>query len=88
VKVAGYWNGLWTVLTPLDSTKDSVGYLLSFPATKVAKSSVRCGGGDAVASSRRAISHFIEKNKHCPLFLASSLLSLSEKHRGEESLIK
>lgn len=82
VTVAGSWkNGLWTA-APADSTRNSVGYSLSFPATQVAECNVRCGGGDDVSRPQRATSHLIEKNRRCPLFLASPLLTPSVSHRA------
>ena len=87
--ITGCWkNGIWTALTPLDSTKNSVGYSLSLPATRVAKRNVGCGGGDAVSWPQIAISHFIEKNKHCPLFLASPLLTTTVSHRAFMQKVK
>lgn len=89
VTVAGYWkNSLWTALAPLDSTKDSVSYSLSLPATQVEKGNVRCGGGDAVSYPQSAISHFIEKNKYRSLFLASPLLTTSVSHRAFMQKVK
>ena len=81
-------DGLWTALTPLDSTKDSVGDSLSLPATQVVKCNVSCKGGDAISCPRRAISPFIEKNKHCSLFLASPLLTTSVSHRAFMQKVK
>ena len=50
VTVAGCLkDGLWTALTPLDSTKDSFGDSLSLPATQVVKCNVSCKGGDAIS---------------------------------------
>ena len=80
--ITGCWkNGLWTALTPLDSSKDSVGYSFSLLASQVVKCNARCRGENAVSCPQRAISHFIEKNKHCPPFLASPLLTTSVSHR-------
>jgi hypothetical protein len=59
----------------LSCTKDSVAYSL-------------CEGGDAVSCPQRAISHFIEKNEHCPLFLAFPLLITSESHRAFMQKVK
>jgi hypothetical protein len=82
VTVAGYWkNGLCTALMPPDSTKNSVGYSLSLPATQVVNRNVHRRGADAASCPQRAISPFIEKNKQHPLFLASPLLATSVSHR-------
>jgi hypothetical protein len=89
VTAAGCWkNGPCTTLTPLDSTKNSVGHSLTLPASQVAKCNVGCGGGQAVSCTQRAISHFIEENKHRPLFLASPLLTPSESHRAFMQKVK
>jgi hypothetical protein len=58
------------------------------PATQVAKRNVGCGGGDAISYRQRTISHFIEKNKHRPLFLTSPLLTSSESHRAFMQKVK
>ena len=81
-------SGIWTGLTPLNSTKYSVGYSLSFPATQVVKCNVRCGGGDAISRPQRAISHLIEKNKHYPLSLAFPLRTTSVSHRALKQKVK
>ena len=83
LSATGYWkNGLWAALPPLDSTKYPVRYSLPPPATQVVKCNVRCRCGEVSTFPQRAISHFIEKNKHCPLFLAFPLLTPSESHRA------
>jgi hypothetical protein len=53
---------------------DSISHSLSPAATQVEKCNRGCRGGDAISYSNNAVSHFIEKNRHFPLFLASSLL--------------
>jgi hypothetical protein len=89
ITVAGYRkSGIWTGLTPLNSTRDSVGYSLSLPATQVVKCNVCCGGGDAIFCAQRAIGHFIEKNKHYPLSLAFPLLAASVSHRALMQKVK
>jgi len=55
---------------------------LASPATRVAMSNVRCRGGDVMSFAQRAISHFMQRKKHCPFFLASPLLSPSERNRA------
>ena len=63
--ITGCWkNGLWTALTPLDSTKDSVGYSLSLLASQVVKCNVRCRGGAVWSFRQRAVCHFIQRKKH------------------------
>ena len=46
---------------------------LASPATRVAKSNVRCRGEDVRSFLQRAISHFMQKKKHYSRFLAFSL---------------
>jgi hypothetical protein len=53
---------------------------LASPATQVEKSNVRCRCGDVTSFPQRAVIHFIQRKKHCPLFLASPLHDPSESH--------
>ncbi len=63
-------------------SKDSMKKVELPSATQGCKSNVRCRGGDVISCSQRAISPFIQRKKHCPLFLASPLHDPSESHRA------
>ena len=49
---------------------------------KVAKATYVAGGAMSYPSLNRAISHFIQRKKHYPLFLASFLRYPSESHEA------
>jgi hypothetical protein len=61
--VAGYWkNGLWTAPTSIDSTKDSPGYSLSFPATQFVKYFVKYIVGSRCREPNRRLGHTLLPN--------------------------